>query len=120
MLLASAHQAPDGDHRRVHDTQLAMARQEGAAPQQEGHGARHIGAGQSQASAAPRHATPPPDWSTRRRVTQPMRDWREYCTRYLVAGSHALHVTLVASSNIGRKVLFYKVVDCIYIVSYER
>lgn len=42
MLLASAHEAPDGDHRRVHDTQLAVAGQEGAAAQQEGHGACHI------------------------------------------------------------------------------
>lgn len=44
MLLAGAHEAPDGDHRRVHDTQLAVARQEGAAAQQERHGAGHLGA----------------------------------------------------------------------------
>lgn len=42
MFLASAHEAPDGDHRRVHDTQLAVAGQEGAVAQQEGHGARHL------------------------------------------------------------------------------
>lgn len=42
MLLAGAHEAPDCHDRRVHDTQLAVAGQEGAAPQQEGHGARHI------------------------------------------------------------------------------
>lgn len=42
MLLAGAHEAPDGHDRRVHDTQLAVAGQEGAAAQQEGHGARHI------------------------------------------------------------------------------
>lgn len=42
MLLAGAHEAPDGDDRRFHDTQLAVAGQEGAAPQQEGHGARHL------------------------------------------------------------------------------
>lgn len=42
MLLTSAHETPDGDHRRVHDTQLAVAGQEGAAAQQERHGARHI------------------------------------------------------------------------------
>lgn len=33
VLLASAHETPDGDNRRVHDTQLAVARQEGAAAQ---------------------------------------------------------------------------------------
>lgn len=38
MFLASAHEAPDRDDRRVHDTQLAVAGQEGAAAQQEGHG----------------------------------------------------------------------------------
>lgn len=42
MLLANTHKAPDGDDRRVHDTQLAVARQEGAAPQQEGHGSGDI------------------------------------------------------------------------------
>lgn len=42
MLLPSPHEAPNGDHRRVHDTQLPVAGQEGAAPQQEGHGARHL------------------------------------------------------------------------------
>lgn len=42
MLLASAHEAPDCDDRRVHDTQLAVARQEGAVSQQEGHGISHI------------------------------------------------------------------------------
>lgn len=44
VFLAGAHEALDCHHRRVHDTQLAVARQEGAAAQQEGHGARHIGA----------------------------------------------------------------------------
>lgn len=43
MLLAGAHEALDGDDRRFHDTQLAVAGQEGAAAQQEGHGARHLG-----------------------------------------------------------------------------
>lgn len=43
MFLASAHEAPDRDHRRVHDTQLAVAGEEGAAAQQKGHGPRDIG-----------------------------------------------------------------------------
>lgn len=42
MLLAGAHETPNGHHRRVHDTQLALAGQEGAAPQQEGYGSGHI------------------------------------------------------------------------------
>lgn len=42
MLLAGAYEAFDGDDRRVHDTQLAVAGQEGAAAEQEGYGARHI------------------------------------------------------------------------------
>lgn len=42
MLLTGAHEAFNSDHRRVHDTQLAVAGQEGSAPQQEGHGPRHI------------------------------------------------------------------------------
>lgn len=44
MLLASAHEALDGDNRRVHDTQLAVAGQEDAAAQQEGHGSGDISA----------------------------------------------------------------------------
>lgn len=42
MLLTSAHEAFNSDHRRFHDTQLPVARQEGPAPQQKGHGPRHI------------------------------------------------------------------------------
>lgn len=42
MLLANTHKAPDGDNRRVYDTQLALAGQEGAASQQEGHGSSDI------------------------------------------------------------------------------
>lgn len=44
MLLAGAHEAPDSDHRRVHDTQLAVAGQESAAAQQERHGSSYINA----------------------------------------------------------------------------
>lgn len=42
MLRASAHQAPDGHHRRLHHTQLAVAGQTRAVAQQEGHGAGHL------------------------------------------------------------------------------
>lgn len=38
MFLASAHQTPHRDDRRVHDTQLAVAGQEGEPPEQKGHG----------------------------------------------------------------------------------
>lgn len=42
MLLASAHQTPHRDDRRVHDTQLPVARQEGEPPQQKRHGTGHL------------------------------------------------------------------------------
>lgn len=42
MLLSSAHEAPDCYDRRFHDTQLAVARQEGAVAEQEGYGSRYI------------------------------------------------------------------------------
>lgn len=42
VLRASAHQTPHRDDRRVHDTQLAVAGQEGKLAEQKGHGAGHL------------------------------------------------------------------------------
>lgn len=42
VLLASSHEASDGDHRCLYDTQQPLAREEGELAEQEGHTARHI------------------------------------------------------------------------------
>lgn len=42
MFFASSHEASDGDHRCLYDTQQPLAREEGELTEQEGHTARHI------------------------------------------------------------------------------
>jgi len=46
VLLASAHKASDGDHRRLYNTQFPVAGQAGAVAKQKGHGACYLSGGQ--------------------------------------------------------------------------
>lgn len=42
MFFASSHEASDGDHRCLYDTQQPLARKKGELTEQKGHTARHI------------------------------------------------------------------------------
>lgn len=98
MLLASPHQAPNCDDRRVHDTQLPLAGQEGAAAEQEGHGAGHMSAPRCQLICIPSLyntrifvAFPTICENTINNVNADDLDRKRYCVQYIQICVFALY-----------------------------